>query len=133
MKYTIKKYVLISLGSISLALGVIGIFLPVLPTTPFLLLASYCYLKSSQHLYNWLINHRLFGTYIYNYITYRAVTKSTKIGTLIFLWLTLLISMSIIDSLHIRIFLLLIGAGVSLHLMTLKTLRYEDFKKTLPD
>jgi len=81
----IKKYLLIFAGSLSLVLGVIGAFVPVLPTTPFLLLSAYCYLRSSKRLYNWLINHRVLGTYIYNYLTYRAITQRTRIVALIIL------------------------------------------------
>lgn len=118
----IIKYLLIFVGSISLVLGFIGIFLPILPTTPFLLLASFCFIRSSKPLYHWLINHKLFGTYIYNYITYRAVKRGTKIGALIFLWSTLSISILTISSLHLRILLVSVGVAVSIHLFTLKTL-----------
>lgn len=119
---SIKKYVLIFIGSISLTLGIAGVFIPVLPTTPFLLISSFCYIHSSKRLYNWLINHKIFGEYIYNYMTYRAVKRSTKIGALIFLWLSLMISMLIVSNLHLRIFLFTVGVGVSIHLFTLKTL-----------
>jgi len=118
----IKKGLLVLAGSISLVLGVIGAFLPVLPTTPFLLLSAYCYLRSSKRLYHWLINHRIFGAYIYNYLTYRAVKRSTKIVTLIFLWATLIISATVSDSIHLRLFLLAVGIGVSIHLFALKTM-----------
>lgn len=122
MKFkSFKKYLLIFAGSISLALGIIGVLLPVLPTTPFLLLSSFCYIRSSNHLYNWLINHKIFGSYIYNYLTYRAVKKSVKIGALIFLWFSLLISILIVSNLYLRIFLMAVGVAVSIHLLTLKT------------
>jgi len=123
-----KKYLLIFLGSISLALGFIGIIIPVLPTTPFLLLTALCYLRSSERLYNWLIGHKVLGPYLYTYLTYRAITLKTKIGALVFLWLTLLISIALINILPVRIFLLLVGAGVSTHLLTLKTLPPEDLQ-----
>jgi uncharacterized membrane protein YbaN (DUF454 family) len=119
---SIKKYFLIFIGSLSLAFGIVGIFIPVLPTTPFLLLSSFCFIHSSKRLYNWLINHKIFGEYIYNYMTYRAVKRSTKIGALLFLWLSLMISMLVVSSLHLRIFLFAVGIGVSIHLYTLKTL-----------
>ncbi|MDF2678708.1 MAG: uncharacterized protein K0Q97_3062 [Bacillota bacterium] len=122
----IKRVLLIIIGSISLVLGVIGILIPVLPTTPFLLLSSFCYLRSSEKLYNWLINHRVFGPYIYNYLTYKAIPKKTKIGAIIFLWCSLILSSIIISSLHIKIFLFLIGIAVSLHIITLKTLSQEN-------
>jgi len=121
----IKKCLLICAGSLSLVLGVIGAFIPVLPTTPFLLLSAYCYLRSSKRLYHWLINHRVFGTYIYNYLTYRAITKRTRVVALIFLWATLLTSASISENLHLRLFLLAVGIGVSIHLYVLKTMSGE--------
>lgn len=123
---TFKKYLLILLGSISLVLGIIGIFLPVLPTTSFLLLSSYCYVRSSPRLYSWLIHHRIFGRYIYNYLTYRAIPKRTKIFTVAFLWATLLLSMSLVSSSYLRLFLLAVGIGVTIHVLTLKTLKPED-------
>jgi uncharacterized membrane protein YbaN (DUF454 family) len=125
---SIRKYLLIFLGTLSLGLGIIGVFLPVLPTTPFLLLASFCYVRSSKRMYNWLINHRIFGSYIYCYLEYRAVPRKTKIGALIFLWTTLLVSAALVPSIHLRIFLLVVGIAVSIHLMTLKTLSLEDMK-----
>ncbi len=126
MKIHLKKYLLIFLGSVSLVLGTIGIFIPVLPTTPFLLLASFCYVRSSERLYKWLINHKIFGAYIYSYLTYRAVPKNTKIGTIVFLWSTLIVSMIIVHSLHIRLFLTIVGIAVTIHLVTLKTLSREE-------
>ena len=77
---SIVRLLLVIAGSISLAFGVIGIFLPVLPTTPFLLLASFCYVRSSERLHRWLLEHRVFGKYIYNYEVHRAIPKKTKIS-----------------------------------------------------
>ena len=127
MLVTVKKYLLIAGGSISVALGVVGIFIPVLPTTPFFLLAVFCYLRSSKKLYKWLIHHKVFGVYIYNYITYKAVLKSTKIGALIFLWTGLGVSILVINSWYVRAFLILIGVGVSIHLALLKTVNKSEF------
>ena len=80
----VKKYLLIISGTVSLLLGVIGIVIPVLPTTPFLLLSTFCYLHSSKSLYNWLINNKIFGKYIYNYVNFKAIKKNTKIGAVYF-------------------------------------------------
>jgi uncharacterized membrane protein YbaN (DUF454 family) len=129
MLKTAKKYIFIALGSLSVALGVIGIFIPVLPTTPFLLLAVFFYLRSSKKLYEWLLQHRVFGTYIYNYITYKAVLKSTKIFAEIFLWSGLIISMILVNSWHIRALLLIVGVAVSMHILTLKTIEKSELKK----
>ncbi len=128
---TVKKYALIFTGSTSLALGIVGVFVPVLPTTPFLLLTSFCYLRSSKSLYDWVVNHRILGSFIYNYMNYAAVKRGTKIGSLIFLWITLGISMAVLPNLHLRILLFVIGVGVSIHLLTLKTLNQGDISKYL--
>ena len=117
----IKKILMICAGSISLALGFLGVFLPVLPTTPFLLLSAYLYLRSSKRLYNWLINHPLLGAYIYNYLHYRAITRSTRHYALFFLWTTLIISMLLTANLHLTLFFIAVGIGVSIHLFVLKT------------
>jgi uncharacterized membrane protein YbaN (DUF454 family) len=118
----IKKYLLIIAGSLSLFLGILGIFLPILPTTPFLLLTSICYLKSSKRLHTWLMKHKILGPYIYNYITYKAIKKSVKISSLCFLWVTLSTSIYIVNHIHVRILLSVIGVLVSLHILSLKTL-----------
>lgn len=129
MLNSIKKYLLLFIGTLSLGLGIIGILLPVLPTTPFLLLSSFCYLRSSKRLYNWLIYHRIFGAYLYNYLTYKAVTRRTKVVALIFLWWGLTVSMLLIDHLHIRLFLAFIGIAVSIHLLMLKTIKASEMIK----
>ncbi|MHB8860005.1 MAG: YbaN family protein [Thermoleophilia bacterium] len=121
----VKKYLLISAGSIFLVLGVVGIAVPLLPTTPFLLLSSYCYLRSSQRLHGWLMGHRILGPPIHNYVSRRAVKRSTKIGALIYLWLTLGVSILLITGFPIRVFLVAVGIAVSIHLLSLKTLRTE--------
>jgi uncharacterized membrane protein YbaN (DUF454 family) len=118
----IKKILYITGGTISLALGVLGVFLPVLPTTPFLLLTAFCYVRSSKRLYTWLINHKLFGSYIYNYMKYKAVKKRVKTGAVIFLWITIGVSILAVNNLHIRIFLVVVAIAVSWHILSLKSL-----------
>ena len=130
--HSVKKYLYIFGGSISLALGVIGIFLPVLPTTPFLLLAAFCYLRGSKKMYDWLLSHKVFGPYIYNYMTYKAVTRKTKKVILTTMWLILTISTILVPILHIRIFLLASGIGVTIHILTLKTIENEDLQNLKP-
>ncbi len=109
-------------GSVSLALGIIGIFVPILPTTPFLLLAAACYLRSSRRLYDWLIGHRLFGRTIRNYLRHKSVDRKTKIFALVLLWLSLTVSAILAPSTIVRILLPLVGIGVSIHLLCLKTM-----------
>jgi len=76
------RYLLIISGTIFLGFGIIGIFLPILPTTPFLLLAAACYARSSKRFYNWLMNNRWFGNYIKNYRDGRGVPLKFKIFTI---------------------------------------------------
>jgi hypothetical protein len=107
-------------------LGVLGIFLPILPTTPFLLLAAACFIRSSKGLYRWLINHKWFGPYIRNYREFKAVTLRAKIGTLILLWGTIsYTAFGVLDSWLLRGLLLMIALGVTIHILSLKTLTEE--------
>lgn len=118
----LKNIVLIIAGSASVGIGAVGLVVPVLPTTPFLLLACFCYLRSSQRLHDWLLGHRVFGKYIYNYITYKAMTRKTKISSLVFLWTGLSLSIYLVPNLHVRLLLLAVGVGVTAHLLLLKTI-----------
>ena len=117
-----KKYLFILSGFLSLIIGIIGIFVPLLPTTPFLLLAAACFLKSSERLYNWLVGHKVFGKYIENYIKYRAVSIKSKMISIVILWIVMFISISTIDIILIKILLVVIAIGVTWHLMSLKSL-----------
>ena len=126
---TAKKYIFIVLGSLCVALGAVGLFIPVLPTTPFLLLAVFFYLRSSKKLYRRLVQHRVFGAYIYNYINYRAVLKSTKVFAEVFLWSGLAVSMILIGSWYIRALLFIVGAAVTIHILSLKTVEKAELKK----
>ena len=121
---TLKRYLLIAAGILCVVLGSIGIIMPVLPTTPFLLLAAYCFIRSSDRLHHWLIHHRIFGAYIYHYLEYRAVKKSAKIAALVLLWPSLFISMMIIRRSLVTVLLLMIGTAVTWHIMSLRT--YQD-------
>ncbi|MDD3751235.1 MAG: YbaN family protein [Tissierellia bacterium] len=118
---SIKTYLLVIIGTISLILGTIGIIIPILPTTPFILLASFCYIRSSNRLYYWLINHKLFGKYIYDYLVHKSVKKSAKITAITLLWLSLGITIYLINS-YISFILIFIGIVVSIHIISLKTL-----------
>lgn len=128
-KTVVSRILLVAAGTICVVLGFIGILIPVLPTTPFLLLAAFCYMRSSRRLYNWLLNHRLFGPTVTNYLKYRAVSKGTKRGAMIILWASLLISIIVVDKLQIRLLLLLIGLAVSWHLAALRTIVAVDDDK----
>lgn len=107
-------------------LAIVGIIVPLLPTTPFLLLAAACFIRSSDRLYRWLISHKWLGPYIKNYREYRAVSRRTKIMTLLLLWGTLgYAAIEVTNVLAIRVLLLLVGGGVTGHVLRLKTLTPE--------
>ncbi len=117
------------IGLISVALGFVGIFVPLLPTTPFLILAVACFVRSSPKLHKWLLNHPWFGDYINNYMSGNGITFKAKVTILFTLWTALLLSAIGIDHFHIRIFLGVVGIGVSLHILLIKTCRLTKKSK----
>jgi hypothetical protein len=121
-----RRVILIIIGSISLVLGILGVFLPLLPTTPFLLLAAACFAKSTKKFYDWLINHKYLGEYIRNYQEGKGLTLTTKVSTLLLLWLSVGYSTWRVDRLWVQAILLLIALGVTVHLVSLPTLKKRD-------
>ena len=116
------KYILIVLGSISLALGVIGIFLPLLPTTPFLLLAAALYVRSSEELYNWLIHQKYLGTYIRNFREHKAIPLHAKIISVTLVWVTLLYcAIGINENIYLSTALIILAIAISWHILSYKT------------
>jgi uncharacterized membrane protein YbaN (DUF454 family) len=118
------RLTLIVCGTICTALGVIGIFVPLLPTTPFLLLAAACYARSSERFYNWLMNNRIFGRYVRDYLEKRGISLKVKIVTLVLLWATIILSaIFATDALWLRILLVSIAVGVTIHILWIRTLK----------
>ena len=83
---SIVKILYVFFGTISLILAVLGIFLPLLPTTPFLLLTAFLYLRGSTRCYNWLMNQKYLGAYIKNYTVNKVIPVRTKVVTLVLMW-----------------------------------------------
>ena len=122
----ILRVLLLGLGHVSVGLGVIGIFLPLLPTTPFLLLAAWCYSKSSERFHSWLLTNKWFGDYIRNYQEGKGIPLKTKLYAISFLWATILFSaFFIVHNLLVRVVLLVIAAVVSCHILMIKTFRKD--------
>ncbi len=118
------KWFYISLGTLATGLGFVGIFVPVLPTTAFLLLAAWCYVRSSERFYNWLLGNRMFGKYLTSYLEGRGVPMKTKILSLSLLWITILSSVIFfIENIYVDLLLIGIAAGVSYHIITLPAYR----------
>lgn len=105
-------------------MAILGIFLPLLPTTPFLLLAAACYAKGSKRFYNWLLNNKFFGKYITSYREGKGIPIKSKIITISLLWLTISYSVIFVVAIFIgQLLLILIAVGVTYHILTLNTLR----------
>lgn len=117
-----KRRLLIVAGTLSLSLGVLGIVLPLLPTTPFLLLAATCYFHGSERLYHWLMNHPRLGGYIRAFREERAIPLRVKVISVSLVWITLLYCVFFVtELLWLRIFLLSLAAGISCHILSYKT------------
>lgn len=117
-----KKIIFRILGFSSLILGIIGIALPILPTTPFLLLSSFLFLKSSEKLYNWLLNNKILGQYIKDFQIEESIPLKVKISSISLLWIT--ISTSAVFFIHIlwlKLLLFAIAIGVTIHILHYKT------------
>lgn len=120
-----KRYTLIFIGTIFLGLGISGIFLPLLPTTPFLLLSAACYARGSQKLYTWLVSNKYFGVYIKNYREGKGIPLKIKVVSILFLWIAILSStFFIVTIFFIQIVLLAIAIGVTIHILSIKTFHY---------
>ena len=114
------KTLYIALGTLSLALGILGIFLPLLPTTPFLLLTAALYFKSSPRLYN----HKHLGPYIRNFRENKAIPLRAKIISISLMWITMLYCVFfIVPYIWVKVMLLIIAAGVTYHILSFKTLK----------
>jgi uncharacterized membrane protein YbaN (DUF454 family) len=130
MRTTAKRRLLIGAGTLSTGLGIIGVFVPILPTTPFLLLAAACYMRSSERFYQWLINNRIFGAYVRNYIEGRGMPIRIKILIILLLWLTIGLSITFgVQNIVIRIVLICIAIGVTVHIILIRKRKVEDIQK----
>ena len=122
-----KRTLLIGIGTLCVGLGFIGIFVPLLPTTPFLLLAAACYARGSQRFYNWLITNRWFGQYIRNYREKRGIPLRAKIIAITLIWVTILFSVFFVVSfVLLKIILVAIAVGVSVYLLSIKTVHMHQ-------
>ncbi|MFO7796164.1 MAG: YbaN family protein [Promethearchaeati archaeon] len=119
-KSKVKRVLYYIAGTFFLSLGIIGIILPILPTTPFLLLSAACYVRSSEKAYNWLIHNKIFGKIIRDYREGRGLPTKIKVITIIFLWITIFISILFITIFWVQILLIIIASLVSIHIVLIK-------------
>jgi uncharacterized membrane protein YbaN (DUF454 family) len=120
MAGTVKKAVLIVSGLVFLTLGVTGLLLPIVPATPFLLLAAWCFARSSDKLYAKLKNNRLIGSFIREFMGRRIVRKRVIKTALIFLWLSVIIALFLVKNPWLRLLILAFGLAISLILRQIK-------------
>lgn len=115
------RYIYIASGSAFLTTGVIGLFLPVLPTTPFILLAAICYARGSETFYSWIMHHRVFGRYIACYTSEQGVPLRHRHITILVLWIVIGITLVFfVHSEMLRVLLILIAGLVSTGLYLMK-------------
>ncbi|MCK4885025.1 YbaN family protein [Candidatus Bathyarchaeota archaeon] len=111
-------------GTVSLAIGTIGIVLPILPTTPLLLLALACYCRSSKRMTKWVLTNKYFGSYIRRYKEGKGIPIKTKIIAISTLWITISYSAFFIVNIWIvQLILFVIAIAVSIHILRLPTYR----------
>ncbi|MEC6982744.1 YbaN family protein [Staphylococcus aureus] len=118
------RLILIVIGLIFTALGIAGAVLPLLPTTPFLLVAVFCFARSSDRFYNWLINQKIYKEYVENFYLRRGYTLQQKIKILISLYIVIAFSIYMVDVLAVRVGLII--------MVIIQTAVLFTFVKTLP-
>ncbi len=117
----VLRVLLIILGTIFLVLGVIGLILPVMPGTIFLILATACYIRSSEKLYLWLINNKWFGKYARMYFQEKAMPLKAKIFATVSMWTSISISLYLVEKPFVKVILIIVGISVTGYFAYLKT------------
>lgn len=122
---TSKRLALLVLGWFSLITGIIGIFLPLLPTTPFVLLSAWCFSKSSERFHTWLTQHKYFGPIVSDWQSDKGIPRKARNRAILFMWAGMLLSMFIVARFWATVGLCVIGVAVSIHLLRMP-LRKEE-------
>lgn len=123
----IVRWSLMAAGTVFVGIGILGIFLPLLPTTVFFLMAAWCYARSSKKFYHWLHHNKYFGKYIKNYREGKGITLSSKISTILILWASILYSIIFaVKFLFVKLILLAIAIGVTIHVLWIPTNRSKE-------
>ncbi|HEY0287891.1 MAG TPA: YbaN family protein [Pseudomonas sp.] len=122
-RHRVVRLLLVAVGWLSVVLGVIGIFLPVLPTTPFLLLAAACFVRSSPRFYHWLVTHKHLGPWIREYLDGNAIPLKGKVYAIGLMWLSIGFSCWLVPLPWARGFMLVSAVCVTIYILRQKTLR----------
>ncbi len=111
-------------GGVFFGLAILGSILPIVPTTPFLLLAAWCFARSSPRFHRWFLGNRWFGQYIRDYQSGRGIPRIVKVGTILLLWASIITSaLLVVEATWMRALLIAVAAGVTWHVARLPTLR----------
>lgn len=123
-RHRLLRWAYVVLGSLLVAIGILGVFLPLLPSTVFFLMAAGCYGKSSPAAYRWLTTNRWFGRHLRDYSEERGATVAAKAYSIGSLWLGIGVTeYFFIDNLWVRLTLVAVAIAVSVHLFSLRTIR----------
>ena len=117
----LKKQLYITFGFLAVALAIVGVFIPGLPTVPFLLVALFCFERSSKKYHDMIMNNKYFGPVLQDYYSGKGLTLSVKIKAILFLSCGMIFSIYKIQNLHARIALAIVWLGVAIHIILLKT------------
>lgn len=117
------RYALQGVGWLSVVLGVIGIFLPIMPTTPFLLLAAACFARSSPRFYNWLVNHKRLGPWIRDYLEGNGIPRKAKVYAIVTMWISIGFSCYLVPWPWARVLMVMCAILVTVYILRQKTLR----------
>ena len=122
----LKKKLYITFGFLVVALAIVGVFIPGLPTVPFLLVALFCFERSSKKYHDMIMNNKYFGPVLQDYYSGKGLTSSVKIKAILFLSCGMIFSIYKIQNLHARIGLALVWLGVAIHIILLKTKKIKN-------
>ena len=129
-----RRYMLLAFGWISLGLGTLGLMLPILPTTPFVLLAAACFLRSSERLHSWLVAHPVFGKQIIDYLDGKGLKRKTKFVAISTLWASIIASaIFFVPFLIADMAMILVAVGVTVYLLRLPTVTVVDVPPSSSD
>ena len=122
----LKKKLYTAFGFLAVTLAIVGVFIPGLPTVPFLLVALFCFERSSKKYHDMIMNNKYFGPVLQDYYSGKGLTSSVKIKAILFLSYGMIFSIYKIQNLHARIGLALVWLGVAIHIILLKTKKTKN-------
>lgn len=120
-KGIILRWLLLGVGILATTLAVLGIFLPLLPTVPLLLLAAACFARSSERVHRWLLEHRHLGPILHGYLDGSGIPRRARATALCLIWVTIPASAVLVPLLWIRVLLFAVALGITVYLMRLPT------------